>query len=30
VDGGGDDLGLLGAAHGCRLDVLHDGHVYGK
>ena len=27
VDGGGDDLGLLGAAHGGGLDVLHDGHV---
>lgn len=27
VDGGGDDLGLLGAAHGSGLDVLEDGHV---
>ena len=27
VDGGGDDLGLLGAAHRGGLDVLHDGHV---
>jgi hypothetical protein len=30
VDGGGDDLGLLGAAHGRGLDVLHDGHVCGE
>ena len=29
LDGGGDDLGLLGATHGRRLDVLHDGHVCG-
>lgn len=29
VDGGGDDLGLLGAAHGSGLDVLEDGHVCG-
>jgi hypothetical protein len=29
VDGGGDDLGLLGAAHGGGLDVLHDGHICG-
>jgi hypothetical protein len=27
VHGGGDDLGLLGAAHGRGLDVLEDGHV---
>lgn len=30
VDGGGDDLGLLGAAHGGGLNVLHDGHVCWK
>ena len=28
VHGGGDDLGLLGAAHGGGLDVLEDGHVW--
>lgn len=30
VDGGGDNLGLLGAAHRGGLDVLHDGHVCGR
>lgn len=30
VHGGGDDLGLLGAAHGGGLDVLEDGHVWRR
>lgn len=30
VDGGGDELALLGGAHGSRLDVLEGGHVCGK
>lgn len=29
VDGGGDELALLGGAHGCWLDVLEGGHVWG-
>lgn len=27
VDGGGDDFGLFGGAHGGGLDVFEDGHV---
>lgn len=30
VDGGGDELALLGGAHGSRLNVLEGGHVCNK